>query len=396
MIKKVAIIIERADVDLGGAERSMFEVANALSSLGLQVDLLAAKGKATAANIHVLCNDVPEERVSLPIFAEAVRRHVSQAHYDIFHSVLPFTGIDLYQPRGGTYAETILRNVASYPNPLVRRWKGLTAFANRRRLRLLRAERHCCHGSKGPIISALSRYVVEQLRKHYATDPGRIVRMLNGVDTDCRIDERIARDFRPEVLTRLGVQEAQEPVLFLFAANNFRLKGLYPLIQAMQIAGKSGTERPACLLVAGDGKSDGYRRLARRLGVKERILFLGPVQDIRSILPAVDVGILPTFYDPSSRFILEALAAGKPVITTQFNGATDHFTDDRHGKVIDSPGNIAALADAIRHFTSAANIRKASQAIAQDNLRANISNRRVANELVRVYEAIAQSRKGPA
>jgi hypothetical protein len=53
MIKKVAIIIERTDVSLGGAERSMFEVANALASLGLQVDVLAAKGQPTAANVHI-------------------------------------------------------------------------------------------------------------------------------------------------------------------------------------------------------------------------------------------------------------------------------------------------------------------------------------------------------
>ena len=124
------------------------------------------------------------------------------------------------------------------------------------------------------------------------------------------------------------------------------------------------------------------------MGVEDRILFLGPVQDIGSILPAIDVGVLPTFYDPSSRFILEALAAGKPVITTQFNGATDHFTDGRHGKVIDSPDNIAALADAIRHYTSTANIERASQAIAEDNLRANISVRRVARDLLGLYESI--------
>jgi len=393
MIKKVAIIIERVDVSLGGAERSMFEVVSALSSLGLQVDLLAAKGQATAANIHILCSDVPEKRVSLPIFAEALRRHVSQMDYDIVHSVLPFTGIDLYQPRGGTYAESALRNAASYRNPLVRRWKQTTVFANRRRAKLLRAERQCCHGLNGPIISALSRYVVEQLRRHYATDPRRIVRMLNGVDTDRRIDTNIMKDFRPQVLARLGIQGTREPVLFLFAAHNFRLKGLCPLIQAMQVAGKTGMERPACLAVAGAGKSNGYRRLAKRLGVEDRVLFLGPVPDIGSILPAIDVGVLPTFCDASSRFILEALAAGKAVITTHFNGAIDHFTDGRHGTVIDSPDNIPALADAIRYYASAANIEKTSQAIAEDNLRANISSRRVAKELVRVYEAIAQSRK---
>jgi len=301
---------------------------------------------------------------------------------------LPFAGVDLYQPRGGTYAESALRNAASYPNPLVRRWKRMTAFANRRRAKLLRAEYRCCHGTKGPMISALSSYVVEQLQQHYATDPGRIVRMLNGVDTDRPIDTSIMKDFRSQVLARLGIQGAQEPVLFLFAANNFRLKGLYPLIQAMQVAGKAGTERPACLLVAGTGRSDRYRRLARRVGVEDRILFLGSVQDIGSVLPAIDVGVLPTFYDPSSRFILEALAAGKPVVTTQFNGATDHFTDGRHGKVIDSPDNIAALAGAIRHYTGTANIERASQAIADDNLRANISVRRVARDLLGLYESI--------
>ena len=393
MIKKVAIIIERADVELGGAERSMSEVANALSSLGLEVDLLAAKGQATAANIHVLCADVPDKRVSLPVFADALRRHVSEAGYDILHSVLPFTDADLYQPRAGTYAESALRNAASYPNPLVRRWKRMTAFANRRRAKLLCAEHQCCRGSRGPIISALSRYVVEQLRRHYGTDPGRIVRMLNGVDTDRRIDTSVTRAFRPQVLTRLGIQATREPVLFLFVANNFRLKGLYPLIEAMQAAGKIGTERPACLIVAGADKNNKYRKLARRLGVEDRILFTGPVPDIGSVLPAIDVGVLPTFSDASSRFILEALAAGKPVITTQFNGAIDHFTDGQHGKVIDSPNNVTALADAIRYYTSTANIERASQAIAEDNLRANISVRRVANELLQVYEAIDKSRK---
>jgi UDP-glucose:(heptosyl)LPS alpha-1,3-glucosyltransferase len=396
MIKKVAIIIERAEVSLGGAERSMFEVAGALSSFGLQVDLLAATGQPTAPNVHILCPNVPGKRVSLRMFADALRRHVSQAGYDILHSVLPFVGIDLYQPRGGTYAESALRNAGSYASPLVRRWKRKTAFANLRRWRLLRAERLCCDGSGSPIIAALSNYVVEQLKQHYATDPRRIVRILNGIDIDQPIDPNITRDFRPQVLARLGFQETQEPVLFLFAANNFRLKGLHPLIQALQVAGKLGTERPARLIVAGAGKEGGYRRLASRMGVEKHILFLGPDQDVRSILPAVDVGVLPTFYDPSSRFILEALAAGRPVITTRFNGAIDHFTDGRHGKVIDSPDSIRALADAIRHFTSTANLQGACQAIAADNLRANISIRRVAAELQRLYEIIRECRTHPA
>jgi UDP-glucose:(heptosyl)LPS alpha-1,3-glucosyltransferase len=395
MIERVAIIIERIDVALGGAERSMLEVAQALSTLGLQVDLLAAKGTAAAENVRILCPDTHGKRVNLSVFACALRRHLSHTRYNVVHSVLPFAFADIYQPRGGAYAESILRNAASYPNPVVRGWKRVTALANFRRAGLLRAERRLCHGPSGPVIAALSRYVAEQLVRHYATDPRRIVLTPNGVDVDQHVDSSRANDSRRRILSQLGTRETDNPVLFLFAAHNFRLKGLYPLIQALQSASQTHTERPACLIVAGAGRSNRYRALARRVGVEERILFLGAVQHIRDILPVIDVGILPTFYDPSSRFILEALAAGKPVITTRFNGAIDHFTDGRHGKIVDSPTNVVALADAITHFTATANIDRASRAIREDDLRANISIRRVAGELLRLYEIILDSRKRP-
>jgi len=389
MIGKVAIIVERADIALGGAERSMSEVAQALSALGVQVDLLAAKGPAGPGNIRVLCQDFPGKRVSLAVFGDAVRRRLAQGDYDIVHSVLPFEFADLYQPRGGTYAEAMLRHAASYSNPVTRLYKRWTARANGRRRELLRAERRLCTGTKGPMIAALSRYVVDQLRRHYGTDPGRIVLTLNGVDTGRPVDDNVVRQVRQRLLAQFTVRQTQEPVLFLFAAHNFRLKGLFPLVKAMQVAGKTDTGRAACLLVAGAGTD----RLARAAGVQDRVRFLGPVRDIRSLLPAVDVGVLPTFYDPSSRFILEALAAGKPVITTRFNGAVDHFTDGRHGRVIDSPDDVGALADAIRHFTSTAQIEQAAQAIQGDDLASRISIHRVARELLDLYRSIGETRR---
>ncbi|MEN6335937.1 MAG: glycosyltransferase family 4 protein [Phycisphaerales bacterium] len=383
MVKKVAIIIERTDVALGGAERSISEVAEALSALGLEVHLLAAKGASGGANTHILCQDASGKRVTLATFGAAIRNHLAQMHYDIIHSVLPFDFADLYQPRGGTYAESALRNAASYANPAVRLYKRITACANLRRMELLRAERRLCQGSKGPMIAALSGYVADQLRRHYGADPQRVVLTLNGVATGRKVDAAEAQTLR----SRIADEAGNDPMMFLFAAHNFRLKGLDRLIRALAL-----TPGPACLAVVGAGRIDGPRRLARRLGVEDRVVFLGPLKQVQNAIAAADVGILPTFYDPSSRFILEVLAAGKPVVTTRFNGAADHFTDGRHGVVIDSPDNIAALAGAIRHFTVAENVRRAAQAIAEDRLADNVSIRRVANELLGVYEKI-QERK---
>ena len=387
------MIIERIDVALGGAERSVFELAAALSALGLKVDILAAKGQTNAKNTHILCQNTPGKRTCYFTLAKVLKKHLSENHYDIIHSVLPFDFADVYQPRGGSFAESILRNAASYQNKFIESYKRITAFANFRRAILLRAERKLCKNSNGPVIVALSKYVAEQFKKHYGAGDDRIVVIPNGIKINKRIDTGQADKLRSQILVQLGLKEADNPVFFLFVANNFRLKGLARLIKAMQLASRNNTERKAYLIVAGNGKAHKYRQLAKKLNVHRKIIFLGAVRHIQNALSIIDVAVLPTFYDPSSRYILEAIAAGKPVITTKFNGATDLFVNDRHGKVIDCAENIPALAQAISYFTDTNNIRKASQAIVADNLEEKISISRVAEQLIPVYESILEKRE---
>jgi glycosyltransferase involved in cell wall biosynthesis len=391
--KKIALIMERADIALGGAERSVFELAAALSALGLKVDTLAAKGKTNAKNIHILCQNTPGNRTGYFTFAKVLKKHLSENHYDIIHSVLPFDFADVYQPRGGSFAEAILRNAASYQNKFVESCKRVTAFANFRRAILLRAERILCKDSNGPVIVALSKYVAEQFKKHYGVSDDRIVVVPNGIKINKRIDISHADNLRSQILAQLGLKEADNPVFFLFVANNFRLKGLACLIKAMQLVSPNITERKAYLVVAGNDRTHKYRRFAKKLNVHRKIIFLGAVRHIQNALSITDVAVLPTFYDPSSRYILEAIAANKPVITTEFNGAADLFVNDRHGKVIDCAENIPALAQAISYFTDTNNIRKASQAIVADNLEEKISISRVAEQLIPVYESILEKRE---
>ena len=393
MNRKIAIIIERADIALGGAERSVFELAAELSAIGLEVDILAAKGLAKNKNIHTLCTDKPGRRVCYFTFEKTLRKHLSENHYDIIHSVLPFWFADVYQPRGGTYTESILRNAASYQNKFVESVKRLTAFANVRRTILQQAERKLCKKPNGPVIAALSEYVAEQFKRYYAVSGEHIVVIPNGVRTDKQIDADEANKLREQIMRQLAIKETGNPVFFLFAANNFRLKGLTVLLEAMRLAAQHKTQEDIYLIVAGDDRTLKYRHIAKRLGIHKKIIFSGAIRHIQNALSIIDVAVLPTFYDPSSRFILEAIAAGKPVITTIFNGATDLFINNRHGKVIDAPEDIPALAEAINYFADRNNIRKASEAIIADNLKEKVSVSRVAEQLKSLYESILQ-RKG--
>ncbi|UCC97267.1 MAG: glycosyltransferase family 4 protein [Phycisphaerales bacterium] len=396
MNKRIAIITERANIALGGAERSVFELAAALSGLGCKVDVLAATGQGSSRNVHVFRPDKRGGRIGYSAFARVLRNHLSKNKYDIIHSVLPFEFADVYQPRGGTYAESILRHAASHGNTFIESYKRLTAFGNLRRAAFLRAERRLARAADGPVIAALSQYVADQFQRHYGADAKRIVVIPNGVKTDRQINTDQADRLRSQILAEARLREADHPVLFLFVANNFRLKGLAPLIRAVSAAARPETERKCCLVVVGRDKTRKYRRLARQLDLRaagQAIVFLGSVSHIQCALSVANVAVLPTFYDPASRFILEALAAGKPVITTKFNGAADLFVDNRHGKVIDTPENINALAEAIRTFTDTHNIEKASKAIAEDSLKDHITISRAARELMGLYESILQ-RKG--
>ena len=393
MMKKIAIITERANIALGGAERSVFELADALSAFGLEVDILAANGQTNAKNIRILCQKRSGRRTCYVTFREALKKYLAENHYGLIHSVLPFDFADVYQPRAGSFAESIVRNAASYENRFIESYKKITAFANLRRTMLLRAERKLCEDADGPIIAALSEYVAEQFKRHYSVDDERIAVIPNGVKINKRIHTAEADRLRRQISAKLNLKEADSPVLFLFAANNFRLKGLAVLIKAMRPAASLQRHRQVYLIVAGNGRAHRYRRLAKKLNVDRKIVFLGEIRHIQNVLSITDVAILPTFYDPSSRFILEALAAGKPVITTRFNGATDLFVDNRHGKIIDTPEDITALAEAIVYFTDTNNIRKASEAIAADNLKEKISISRAAEQLKSLYESILEKRR---
>jgi len=390
---KIAIIIERANITLGGAERSVFELATALSALGHKVEILAAKGQTKAANIKILCQKHHGKRIGILAFARELKKYINRNGFDIIHSVLPFDFADVYQPRGGSYPESIRQNAASYQNKFMEAYKRTFAFANLNRTIFCRMEKKLCKNPNGPVIAALSEYVAIQFRNHYNLENQRIVVIPNGIRTDKKVDANIADKLRTRILAQLGLKEAAQPVFFLFVANNFRLKGLGPLIKAMKLAADGNLAREPYLLVVGSGRAGKYRRLAKKFGIQKQIVFLGSVRHIQNLLSIIDAGVLPTFYDPASRFILEALAARKPVITTEFNGIAELITDNRYGKIIDTPTNIGALAEAICYFSGTENIRQASAAIDSDNLKDFISIARAAKQTELLYESILEKRR---
>jgi glycosyltransferase involved in cell wall biosynthesis len=106
------------------------------------------------------------------------------------------------------------------------------------------------------------------------------------------------------------------------------------------------------LLIAGDGpQATDLARLAARLGVGDRVLLLGPRTDVRRLLAVSDALVLSSVYEGLPNVVLEAMAAGLPVVATEVGGVPELVTEEVGITV--PPGNPGELAEAMRRMTTA-------------------------------------------
>ena len=138
------------------------------------------------------------------------------------------------------------------------------------------------------------------------------------------------REHRERVRARYKIPA--DATLFLLVGSGYERKGV-----ATAIAALAELPESAYLMVVGREKRiNRYKRLARSLGVRERIAFVGPQLDVKPFYGCADVFVLPTIYDPFPNAALEAMACALPVITTTKSGAAELVTEHDAGLVCTS------------------------------------------------------------
>ncbi|MBK9127822.1 MAG: glycosyltransferase family 4 protein [Phycisphaerales bacterium] len=393
---RVAIVHEQVDVRRGGAETSVVEMAGAIAARGVSVTVLfrgQRPGGLVRDNVmyEPLAAGGGGKLLQTYRFVQAATRACRGGAFDVVHAVTPVLCADVYQPRGGLYAEAIARSLAPEQSPL---WRGLRRLGRRFNMRqrfLMRIERVLLTRRRERVwVAALSEYVRQQALSHAAVPPSRVRVVFNGVSGRPAGGPTGVRELR----ARLGI--GPDSPLLLFVAHNFKLKGLGELLGALAAAGRDGAahERAsrAVLLVCGRDRAEPYEARARRLGLADRVRFVGPVEDLSAWYAAADALAHPTWYDPCSRVVLEALSSGLPAVTTRWNGAADVMEPGRHGEVLAEPDDTAALAAALERVLDP-RVRAACRADAA-RLAGLVSMDRHAAELVALYEDVLAARRG--
>lgn len=102
--------------------------------------------------------------------------------------------------------------------------------------------------------------------------------------------------------------------------------------------------------LAGDGPDRGtLESQARTLGLEGRVRFLGQRGDIARLLAVCDLFVLPSLYEGLPVSVLEAMAAGKPIVATDIGGTNEAVVHGETGLLV-SPGNHHELAAAIQRM----------------------------------------------
>jgi glycosyltransferase involved in cell wall biosynthesis len=180
--------------------------------------------------------------------------------------------------------------------------------------------------------------------------------------------------------------EAGAP-FFLFAGRHVDYKGVDVLLRAL--AGS-----PLNAVIAGDGpRREAWQKLAGELGLNGRVTFPGEIADapLRRLMQACDAFVLPsvTRAEAFGYVQLEAMAAGKPVISTDVPSGVSWVNQDGRTGLVVRAGDVAALRDAMTRLAADRDLRAALGAAGRARVEQEFTLERLRERLRQFYEETA-------
>lgn len=199
-------------------------------------------------------------------------------------------------------------------------------------------------------VTVNSQAVAEDTMKRDAIEQEKLVCIHNGLDF---LRFQIDSQARDKVRSRLGVS----PGIFLWVkvANLIPYKGHSDLLEAFAIL----VDKSVKLVLIGEdrGIQGALQEQAENLGIGERVIFLGRRSDIPQLLSAMDGYVMASHEEGFSNAILEAMAAGLPIVATSVGGNREALQEGRLGMLVPAHDSIA-MADAMNRLMMDASYRK--------------------------------------
>lgn len=204
--------------------------------------------------------------------------------------------------------------------------------------------------NRADAIICCSNYVKNTLLNYSDYPKEKIYVIYNGVNLE-DFSRTLKRD---EIRHKLGIDD--NAVVLLYAGQLQEEKGLVFLIKAFRELSRHFDDLN--LLIAGSGKlwlssttGEEFEARFRRLSRSLKVHFLGkvPRKEMASVYSASDAFVLPSLAEGFPLTIMEAMAAGKPVVATRVGGIPEVVKDGENGYLV-QPKEVKGLIDAISNL----------------------------------------------
>ena len=236
------------------------------------------------------------------------------------------------------------------------------------------------------VSDAVRRYRISEA----GFDPDKLHLIENGIDLD-RFRKTASR---AEMEARLGLPPGRRWAIIV--GRLVPLKGHRFLLEALALLTKGHSSMADIgLLIAGDGEEEeSLRDQASALGLSERVFFLGLRRDIPDLLGLSEVLVLPSSREGLPIVLLEAMAAGRPVVVTAVGGIPEVVVEGKTGFfVTQEPASIAAALRRIFENPEGARVLGAN---ARQLIEERFDIKRVARRYEDLYRnLLAKRRSGP-
>jgi glycosyltransferase involved in cell wall biosynthesis len=294
----------------GGVERETVDIAAAIVQAGFQAVVVSSGGKMVRE-----LDAAGARHLALPIHSknpqhilengERLAHLITELGVSIVHarSRAPAWAGYFATHRTGTPFITTFHGTYSVSNPFIRKYNSVMA--------------------RGRKVIAVSDFIANHIREYYPTQPGQLVTIERGIDL-AQFDPPRVDPSRVEALRRQWEIPTGAKVVMLPGRLTW-LKGQYVLIQAMALL---TDPRLLCLLVGAEYGSSRYTqtlmRLVHRRGLEGRVRFAGECADMPAACMLADAVVSASVVPEAfGRVLAEALAMGKPVISTDFGGGKE-------------------------------------------------------------------------
>ncbi len=284
----------------GGLERDLMRVANCALSRGHEVTLFTGKieGELPAGlQTRLVELDSCTNHGRAAEFAARFPALLKAGDFAVSAAFNRIPGCDFYFAADNCYAAEMPKKHSRLILNLLPRYRTY-----------LKLEKSALAPPSATRIWYIAPAQKRDYQKCYGIPDERFLYLPPGIDPRCRRGAD-AEAKRAQKRAELSISSDQK--LALMVASNFALKGGERALRAL-----AQLPKEVILAVAGDFNPRRWQQFADRLGVGERVIFLGARNDVPDLLLAADVLIHPAIEDAAGAVLAEAISSGCPVITS--------------------------------------------------------------------------------